>query len=298
VRTLKLGTFSPSVLVAVATETGALAHAGLTVEEVPATSSPAQFAALMDGSLDAVVTNPDNVVAYRCVAHNPLGRKADVRIIAAVDQGLGLGLYGRTTRLHDTIVGVDVPTSGFAFVAFELLTRLGLRRDVDYTTVALGATPRRATSLLSGQCDLTLLNAGSELRAEAAGAHRIASVTSLGPYVGAVLAARGEHVRQLGDLVGVLVETSARLVAGGLADVALAVARERLGLADDLAARHVRKLVDPVEGLVADGVMPLDAVATVVDLRNRHSPGPDRLTSRSVLAGGIIDVSLLGRVSK
>ncbi|GAB3875157.1 hypothetical protein GCM10029964_018580 [Kibdelosporangium lantanae] len=80
--------------------------------------------------------------------------------------------------------------------------------------------------------------------------------------------------------------------------MALVAARERLGLGEELAVRHVRKLVDPVEGLVADGVMPLDAVATVVELRNRHSPGPDRLTSRSVLAGGIIDVSLLGGVSK
>ncbi|MFD1044742.1 CoA transferase [Kibdelosporangium lantanae] len=90
-RTLKLGTFSPSVLVAVATETGALARAGLTVEEVPALSSPAQFEALMDGTLDAVITNPDNVVAYRCVAHNPLRRNADVRILAALHHRTATG---------------------------------------------------------------------------------------------------------------------------------------------------------------------------------------------------------------
>jgi ABC-type nitrate/sulfonate/bicarbonate transport system substrate-binding protein len=299
VRTIRLGTFSPSVLVEVATEIGALAAAGLKVDEIPAASSPQQFAALLDGELDAVVTNPDNVVAYRCVPENPLGRTADVRILAAVDQGLGLALYSQpgNTDLHGKVLGVDVPTSGFAFVAFELLNRLGLRLGIDFTVEALGSTPRRVEALLSGQCQITVLNAGNELLAEAAGAHRLASVTSLGPYVGAALAARGQTIQEdgdmLADLIRVLLNTSADLVSGELRDVALASAQRRLSLTEQMAARYVRTLVDPKEGLIADGWMPPEALATTVKLRNRHTPGDTRLSAQSVLHSGIIDDGLL-----
>ncbi|MGH3390014.1 MAG: hypothetical protein ACRDOO_14185, partial [Actinomadura sp.] len=71
---LRLGLFSPSVVLGVASATGALDRAGLIIDEVPATSSSQQFTALLAGELDAVLTSPDNVLAYRGSAANPLGR--------------------------------------------------------------------------------------------------------------------------------------------------------------------------------------------------------------------------------
>jgi ABC-type nitrate/sulfonate/bicarbonate transport system substrate-binding protein len=299
VRTVRLGTFSPSVLVEVATETGALKAAGLAVQEIPATSSPAQFAALFDGELDAVVTNPDNVVAYRCVPNNPLGRTDDVRILAALDHGLGLALFSEPTRptvadLRGKSLGVDVATSGFAFVAFELLNRLGL---TNYAVDAIGSTPRRVDALLSGRCATTVLNAGNDLRAEAAGAHRLASVTSLGPYVGAALAARSQTIQQDGDmlaeLIRALVQTSTDLVAGKHIDVALTAAQHRLSLDKHTAARYVHTLIGPLEGLIPDGWMSPEALGTAIELRNRHSPGAAPLNLKAVLRSGIIDDGLL-----
>src|SRR5215210_4589317 len=90
---LVVGTFSPSVLLRVARRTGVLDRNDVVVEERPVPSAPGQFAALADGSLDAALTSPDNVVAYRFLPGNPLGRTLDVRIVAAVDRGLGLALY-------------------------------------------------------------------------------------------------------------------------------------------------------------------------------------------------------------
>jgi ABC-type nitrate/sulfonate/bicarbonate transport system substrate-binding protein len=289
------------VLVEVATEIGALAAAGLKVDEIPAASSPAQFTALMRGELDAAITNPDNVVAYRCVQDNPLRRTDDIRILAALDQGLGLALYshsGSTAphHLRGTTLGVDVATSGFAFVAYELLDQLGLRR-VDYTTLAMGSTPRRAEALLTGQCGMTLLNAGNEFKAEAAGAGRLASVTALGPYVGAVLAARGKAIEKDGDMLAALIRalltTATDLVNGEHADVVLNAAMRRLDVGRDDGERYVRTLLDPKEGLIADGFMSRAALGTVLDLRNRHLPGRTRLTLDAVARTGIIDDGLL-----
>ncbi|CAM3631139.1 ABC transporter substrate-binding protein [Kibdelosporangium persicum] len=300
-RTVKVGTFSPSVLVEVAAETGALATAGLVVEEIPATSSPAQFAALLAGELDAVLTNPDNVVAYRCLPGNPLRRTADVRILAAVDGGLGLSLFGRPGhsapgQLRRGVLGVDAPTTGFAFIAFELLERLGLR-DVDYSVRSMGSTPRRTEALLSGQCDMTILNAGNDLRAEAAGAHRLSSVTTIGPYVGTVLAARGETIEQdrdmLAGLVGAIRTTCTELLAGNHTEIALSATQRRLGLHRAAASRYLDTLLDPAEGIVADGRMPQDALETAIRLRTRHSPSATALSSRDVLNSGIIDDGLL-----
>jgi ABC-type nitrate/sulfonate/bicarbonate transport system substrate-binding protein len=92
-RLVRLGVFSPSVLLGVAAADGTLDRAGLRVEEIPVASSSHQFTLLLAGELDAVLTSPDNVLAYRGSSANPLGRAVDVRILAAVDRGLGLSLF-------------------------------------------------------------------------------------------------------------------------------------------------------------------------------------------------------------
>ena len=79
----------------------------------------------------------------------------------------------RFTALRGGVLAVDVPTSGFAFVAYELLARLGLRAGQDYEVSPCGTTPRRATALITGECTMTVLNAGNDLRAEAAGCVRL-----------------------------------------------------------------------------------------------------------------------------
>lgn len=298
VEPVRLGTFSPSVLLAVASATGALADAGLEVREVPASSSPAQFAELVAGDLDAVLTSPDNVIAYRTVEDNPLGRTVDVRILAAIDGGLGLSLfagpaYPSVADLRGGVIGVDVPVSGFAFVAFELLARLGLQARVDCPVESLGATPKRAAALLAGGCAATVLNAGSDLRAEAAGSRRLARATSLGPYLGTVLAAHGPVVDadrgRLWNLTRVLTTTADRLAGGELREVALRAAGERLGLDGRDAERYVDGLTDPAEGLVRGGLVDAEALDTLVWLRNRHSNGRSRLDPAALLSAGLVD---------
>ena len=98
------------------------------------------------------LTSPDNVLAYRYNPRNPLGRLADARMVAAVDRGMGLGLYARpgltAADLRGARVGVDVPVSGFALALYALADVLGVARD-DYELVTLGSTPRRLEALLA-----------------------------------------------------------------------------------------------------------------------------------------------------
>ncbi len=312
---LRLGVFSPSVALGVAKVTGAVERAGLLIEEVPATSSSQQFAALLAGELQAVLTSPDNVLAYRASASNPLGEAVDVRILAAVDRGLGLSLFtapdvagtgagsgaamgaGPGAAMRGGVLAVDVPTSGFAFVAYELLARQGLRAGLDYEVRAWGTTPRRATALAAGDCTMTVLNAGADLRAEAAGCTRVARASSLGSYVGTVLAAAGSAVdgqsTQLRDLTTVILATSRALVAGRSHDIAARVTAERLGLDGNGVRRYLDTLLDPREGLVPDGRLDDESVETLRWLRARHGDGGADLAAAVSPGSGFLDERLL-----
>jgi ABC-type nitrate/sulfonate/bicarbonate transport system substrate-binding protein len=296
---LRLGTFSPSVVLRVARAVGVLERFGLDVAEVPVASSPAQFRSLLAGELDAVLTSPDNVVAYRHVAGNPLGRLADVRILLGVDRGMGLALYGRpglrgVEELRGEVVGVDVAASGFAFVLYEILAAAGLARDRDVELAELGSTPRRVQALLDGHCAATMLNAGSDLRARSLGCVRLVrAVDACRPYLGTVLAATGEACEQdtdrLAALVGALAEVAEALRGGGYRDVAVAEAAAALDLDDALAARYVDMLGDADEGLVPHGTVDEAALSTVVGLRRSHARTPDGLEALAPPFPGLVD---------
>jgi ABC-type nitrate/sulfonate/bicarbonate transport system substrate-binding protein len=304
---LRLGSFSPSIPLRVARAGGLLARRGVEVDERPVRSSPDQFRALLAGDLDAALTSPDNVLAYRYLPANPLGRTADVRILLGVDRGLGLSLFGRPglrdpAELRGGVVGVDVARSGFAFVLYEILASAGLWAGRDYRVAELGSTPRRLDALRAGGCLATMLNAGSDLRAEADGCVRLRRATEVcRPYLGTVLAATGRACARdaaaLAGLVAALREAIGTLAAGGARRLAGAEAAAALGLDPVLAGRYVDGLADPADGLVPTGEPDHAALTTVVELRRRHAmptrdgadPPADPLADLAVPYPGLVD---------
>ena len=280
--TLRVGYFTPSVLLHLAREWGALGDAHLDVVEVSVPSSPAQFRSLRDGELDVVLTSPDNVLAYRFLLDNPLGENLPVEILGAVDRGLGLSLWtGPTVPAVDAVreggLGVDVAQSGFAFVAYALLGRRGLTPD-DYEIKALGSTPRRVDALVEGTCAATILNAGNELVAATRGCTRIATVDELGPYIGTVvatLAGGGDGRDATARFAAVLRETARRVLGGTVESEVREAARTVLHLDDDTARAHYACLLDPVAGYIDDGAVTRDAMATLIDLRRQFRPAPE-----------------------
>lgn len=277
-RSLIVGSFTPSVILDLARTLGHLEDRDLAVTEVSVASSPGQFAALLAGELDIALTSPDNVLAYRFSPSNPLGAVADVRIVGAVDRGMGLGLYagpGVTDpeQLRGATVGVDVSTSGFALAMYALAESVGVQR-AEYTLVALGSTPKRLVALLAGECDATMLNAGNELVAEQRGCSALARVRDVcPPYLGTVIGVAGEtHLEDARRLDAALREVTRAVLAGGLDDEAAASAAKVLDLDADLAARYVTRLRSPSEGLVDDERVDRAALGTLVGLRRRYLP--------------------------
>jgi ABC-type nitrate/sulfonate/bicarbonate transport system substrate-binding protein len=275
-RRVRLGCFSVPVVARVAAVTGMFAEHGLDVVEHAVASSADQFRALFDDALDVVLTSPDNVLTYRVNASNPLHALDDVLILAAVDRGLGLSLMGfpgirDVGSLRGRRIGVDVPTSGFAYALFAILARAGVDPD-DCELVALGSTPRRADALAAGACDATLLNAGHDVLAERAGAVRIARVDEwLGVYPGAVLAARRSWLEQGTETATAFSAAWRSAVAAtldpGSRPVVEAEVAAALNAGPEATSEIYRTLVSADTGLVRDGLLDPGAWARIVDLR-------------------------------
>lgn len=279
-RTVQLGLFSPSVISAVAHRRGAYTARRLQVHEHPVSSSPQQFTSLRAGGYDLVLTAPDNVATYRFNHGNPLGEQLDVRIVAGVDAGLGLSLMAResidsVTQLRGCTVAVDVPTSGFALVLYAMLEQHGLRVDRDLELVSAGSTPRRWAALADGAFDATLLNAGFDLVAEAAGYRRLSRVGDVAaPYLGTVLAATGQTLDERPDLVrsflGAWSEARSHVLEPANAPEVTEVVTSLFGVPATAARTLYEVQADPDTGLVPDGTVPREALAAVLDLRLRQ----------------------------
>lgn len=273
--TLTVGTFTKSILIEIARKTGYLASAHLEVIEVSVSSSPAQFQALESREINLAITSPDNVLAYRYLERNPLGRKLDVRILGAIDRGLGLSLcYSPNFLSTPLIFGVDVPTSGFAFVGYELLAKRGVEYG-SYEVMALGSTPMRAVALIDGVVSATVLNAGNELRALSQRAVKVGDVSEIGPYIGTVFSSLGRPSDDVRALQELLSQVVTEILNGEHEELVVDAASRNLDITRELAAEHHKIMLDPTHGLIRSGDLDPASLETIIELRNKYLPSAE-----------------------
>jgi ABC-type nitrate/sulfonate/bicarbonate transport system substrate-binding protein len=192
-------------------------------------------------------------------------------------------------------VAVDVPQSGFALAMFRVLKQRGLQPGQDYAVISLGSTPKRADALIAGECDVTLLNAGHDVRAELAGCRRLTRITDvLAPYIGTVLAATGPWLAENLDLARRFAAawrrgTSAVLDPANLQEIQRLLAEE-LSLAGTGPALAYETLTSETEGLIRDLRVDNDGLRTILDIRTHDGIGPLADVSDVGIAGsGLVD---------
>lgn len=304
---IRLGYFSRSVVSRVARERGIFERHGLAVTEEPVPSSPAQFRSLLAGDFDLVLTSPDNVAAYRLTDSNPIGTRMDVRILLGLDAGLGLSVMAASgietvEALRGRTIAVDVPASGFALALFRVLAQHGLRRDRDFAVASLGSTPGRRESLLAGECDATLLNAGHDIRAEMAGCRRLVRITeALSPYFGTVLAATGAwldgHLDSAGRFADAWLEATAVVLDPSERAFVEPLLAEELALTGSGVAAGYEMVRSARDGLIADGRVEDSRLLTILETRASFG-GPNTGVDASpsgIAASGIVDRRVLDR---
>lgn len=191
-RPLRVMWFVPPPVVAVVSGIGMMP--GWAVAGTRNASSDEQFAALVAGQVDVVVTAMDNVLAW-----NRRPGPGDFRIVAQIESTTPLHLVARPglgslADLRQRTVLVDAPENGFVVALRALLADAGLAGDAIRLQPA-GGVKERYDALLAGQGDCTLLGPPFDTLALKAGMLRLATVQERYPaFPGQALVMRAVHV--------------------------------------------------------------------------------------------------------
>jgi len=173
----------------VAQRQGFFARHGVEVNLRYTPTSAYLMTGLTEGRFDIATAGIDNLVAYQeGEGEAPLKVAPDLTAILGFDNAflslMAVPEVKTTADLRGRDVGVDALTTGFAFVAREMLQRAGVP-DSDVKLVRAGGTSLRYSALLDRKFAATLLSTPFDLQAEARGFTRLGSATDmLGAYQG------------------------------------------------------------------------------------------------------------------
>src|SRR5258706_10559630 len=117
----------------VAQEKGLFAKNGIEVKVTPTPSSVFQLTGLIEGKFDIAMTAIDNLIAYREGQGEEPVLGPDLFAFMGSDNGFLRLVFVPEIKSYSQMKGrtlsVDARTTGYAFVAFEMLERAGLRLD-------------------------------------------------------------------------------------------------------------------------------------------------------------------------
>ena len=265
----------------VAQEKGLFAANGIDVKLTPTPSSVFQLTNLIAGKFDIAMTAIDNLIADREGQGEEPVPGPDLFAFMGSDNGFlrlvavpEVKSYG---QLKGKTLSVDARTTGYAFVAFEMLERGGLALDRDYNVVRAGGVLQRFQALLEKKHDATLLLSPFELQAEAKGFNRLGNATDvLGAYQGLVGGARHAWADANRDaVVGYIRAFSAAvdwLYDPRNRDEAVAIFRKNLPNVSEQGARAAYGvLLSPSDGFQKKARIDLEGVRTVLRLRSKYA---------------------------
>jgi ABC-type nitrate/sulfonate/bicarbonate transport system substrate-binding protein len=260
-------------------------------------SSGALMQSLYAGDVEIALAGADNFLAYEeGLGEVDVAKDDELRLVLGGDNGflklVARAPYQRIAQLRGRSIGVDALTTGFAFVAREILRRNSVPESA-VGWLPIGGTETRYAALLDQRCDATLLRLPYDLLAHAAGANILAGSEELGPYQGTVAAVRKRWAEERHEQLVAFIRGYARglwwCVEPTNRPAAIAELQTRLGVADEvLAAAVLDELVAP-GGLQTDMQVDRAGLATVVELRERYGAGhrpmrdPDRYVDETYL---------------
>ncbi len=178
--------------------------------------------------------------------------------------------------MRGTTLGVDNPTSGFAFVLRDILARHGLREDREYTVVVAGSTSQRLEALRSGSLAATMLYPPYTALAVEAGFHVLASSTEY--YAAyASLATAGiaswiaDHGMEVTGAIAAVRQALRWIYDPAHADGVQDVLRSELSISARVAADTYAAFVDPVDGFGEDASLDEAGLRQVIALRAAYT---------------------------
>jgi ABC-type nitrate/sulfonate/bicarbonate transport system substrate-binding protein len=283
----------------VAQECGVFARNGLSVIVSETPGSVVQWTSLAEDNSDLVITLMDNVVAYReGQGEAPVTVPDAVAVMTSDAVVMPALMTTPDVRSYDDLRGktlsVDAATTGLALILYALLEQGGLKPD-DYRIERTGGVLRRFEGLLRHEFAGALFNAPFSSQLEDLGFHELDTAASvMQRYQGHVVATKqGWAERNPDVLCGFLRSVSEAI--DWLYDPvnrtkAFAIFRKSMHRADEASAILAYSvLFAPTTGFVRKGVIDMDGVAKVVELRSKFGRPVKRLAKPE----GYCDLSYL-----
>jgi ABC-type nitrate/sulfonate/bicarbonate transport system substrate-binding protein len=271
---------APNLPLFAAMDRGFFNAAGVEIDFATTPSSVYQFEQFATGKCDIAFTAFDNIVAYReGQGAAKLVDPPDFRVILGATQ-IELGLVvspdiRNAADLRGKSLALDAVLTGFAFVLYAMLEKLGLTEG-DYERVAVGSTPDRWQSVKAGTHAGTITIEPFTSIARAAGFHVLARSTDFFPsYQGGIVAARRDWAVDQSELVKAFIKSYRAGLAWTLdpanRDQATALLLARMpdikpGVADAV----IKSVLSPRSGLTPGGALLPDGMRTVLNLRSRY----------------------------
>jgi ABC-type nitrate/sulfonate/bicarbonate transport system substrate-binding protein len=271
---------APNLPLFAAMQRGSFAAAGLTIDFATTPSSVYQFQQFAADGCDIAFTAFDNIVAYReGQGGATLPDPPDFRVLMGATQ-LELSLIAspdieRAADLKGKSLALDAVSTGFAFVLYAMLERLGLAEG-DYERVAVGATPDRWQSVKAGAHAGTITIEPFTSIARAAGFRVLARSTDFFPsYQGGIVAARRDWAADHPDLVrrfirAYLAGLDWTLDPANRAEAAALLLARMPDIKPGLADAVMASVLSPRSGLTPGGAVLPDGMRAVLELRSRY----------------------------
>ncbi len=272
----------------VAKQQGFFAQQGLHIDIIYTTGSIPQLAGLVREEFQLIQTAPDNVIN---VDNNPIAFGLDLATAPHVIMLLGgsvgpLSMYAQRDitifdHLRGSMLGVDNPTSGFALVLRDILSRKGLLLKRDYTFTVAGGTSNRLDALKRGSVAATILYAPFDVQATRAGFTQLATSSDYYPAY-ASLATAGvqtwieQHTDEITSYITAYLKALRWIYDPAHANDVQAIMQNEpsLGLDASLAPSVYAAFVDPRAGFGQDAMLDDVGLQQVIDLRATYASSP------------------------
>jgi ABC-type nitrate/sulfonate/bicarbonate transport system substrate-binding protein len=285
---LSIVTFSgaTNLPVWIALDKGFFKKEGLDVTHEVTRGSQQVMEGLMSGKYQFGSAALDNTIAY-------VEGQGDVKI-DNFDLVAILGVHSGMSRivsrpeikawkdLKGKVVAVDAANSGYGLVMYKLLEMNGLKKDRDYTVLAVGSGRERIAALKDGKAFAAAVSPPEDLYIKKEGYNVLADATEiLGAYQGsAYIVSRAwakEHEKEVLAFIRAMVAAS-DYVFTNKAD-AMAVMKTRIkGISDEEGEAIYAAMTAGKGGLNKGARVNLDGVNMLLDLRNEFSGSDKKLT--------------------
>lgn len=263
----------------IAAERGYFKREGLDVTHEITRGSTAVIEGLMSGKYQVASTAFDNHVANTEGVGDANIQNYDLIGIAGVHSGMNKIVTRPEIKsfadLKGKIVASDALTSGYGLVLVRILEMNGLKRDIDFSALAVGSGPNRLAAMKDNRAQAAALSSPDDIEGKKLGFNILADATEIiGAYQGSAFITRRtyakEHETNIVAFLRAIISATDDVFADKAGAVKVLRARIK-DLSEDDASAIYDQMTAGKGGLNRRAKMNMDGVKTLIALRNELS---------------------------